>query len=102
MIGFQISVSGEPLYTVGVGEIGSIIAQMEWNNGKTHRGEILRDCMWVGVRAHSPMLGNHRHWQCKELKVGDEVVIKIVETAMPDSPLPLGTPPDYPQGGRGI
>jgi hypothetical protein len=75
--------------------MGAIIAQMEWTNGKTQVG-VVRNSMWVGARAHSPTLGNHRHWQCRELKVGDEVTISVVETDHPDPPLPAGTLPNYP------
>ena len=100
MIGFQISVNSKQLYTVAVGEIGKIIAQMEWTNGKTLGGET-QNSMWVGARAHSPSFGNHRHWQCRELKIGDEVTIRVVDTDTSDPPLPAGTLPDYPELRRG-
>jgi hypothetical protein len=96
MIGFEFSVNGERLYTVGVGDIGRIIAQMEWTNGKINPDVFVRNSIWVGARAHSPMLGKHRHWQCRELKLGDEVTIKVVETDSPDQPLPADQLPDYP------
>ena len=94
MIGVQISLNGKPLYTVGGGDFGAMLAGVDWSRTATRKGPIVEH-LWVGARFY-PGSGveDFQFWQNHALQVGDEISMKIVETDTPDQPLP--GQPDYP------
>lgn len=98
MIGFQVSVNGQTLYTVGIGELGMMHAGLEWARLKT-KGPV-HEHLWVGARgvesSADPLkaVPSHHYWQNVPLKPGDEVTIKVVDVETPDAPLP--GMPDHP------
>ena len=99
MIGIQISLNGKLLYTVGVGEFGSLVAGVDWTRNATPEGSIV-ETLWVGAKGYQdlPLKDSyglkHSYWQNHAIKVGDEISMRIVETDSPDQPLPGH--PDFP------
>jgi hypothetical protein len=84
MIGFDISLNDERLFTAGAGERGVLTACITW---------VLREA--PGVRRPSDLrleVGGlskdaHLKWPSpRKLRVGDRVVVAIVETTRPDPP----------------
>ena len=98
MIGFQVAVNGQTLYTVGIGEFGMMHAGLEWARLPT-KGPAL-EYLWVGAYATqaggdtSKAVPSQHYWQNIALKVGDEVTMKVVDVESPDAPLP--GMPDHP------
>jgi hypothetical protein len=93
MLGFQISVNGKPLYTVGAGNFGMLQAGVDWSRIAQNKGTIYEH-LWVEAKRYTGQPLKDEHWQNHALKVGDEVTIKIIETDSPDQP--LSGLPDFP------
>ena len=87
MIGLQVSVNGQPLYTVGVGEFGLLHAGIDWAKVKSPTGKT-HGHLWVGARAMYSPDKKTAHWQQTPIQVGDEVTIKVIETDASDPPVP--------------
>jgi hypothetical protein len=84
MIGFDVFLNSERLYTAGVGEAGVMTACVTWvlrtAPGVSSPSELTLN---VGGMSHDA----HHHWPApRHLKVGDEVTVRILETAHPDPP----------------
>jgi hypothetical protein len=84
MIGFEVALNGQRLCTASAGETGVLSAAVTW---------VLRTA--PGVKEPSDLrleIGGlakeaHLHWPApRKLAVGDEVLVKIVETSRPDPP----------------
>jgi len=84
MIGFDVFLNGERLYTAGVGDAGVMSACVTW---------VLRTA--AGVRSPSDLRldvggmsrDEHHHWPApRKLIVGDEIAVRIVDTTQPDAP----------------
>ena len=84
MIGFEVSLNGKRLCTAAAGEKGVLTAMVSWvlrtAEGVTQPSELRLE---VGGLADDA----HLRWPSpRKLDVGDEVVVKIVETTRPDPP----------------
>ena len=84
MIGFEVTLNGQRLCTASAGETGVLTAAVTW---------VLRTA--PGVKEPSDLRlevgglakGAHLHWPApRKLSVGDEVLVRIVETTHPDPP----------------
>jgi hypothetical protein len=93
MLGFQISVNGQPLYTTGIGDLGMMTTTLEWVRLGRKVGDI-HEHLWIGAHGTVQESTSHQYWQNTPINVGDEVTIKVVDTDSPDTPLP-GLP-DFP------
>ena len=93
MRGLEVSLNGEVLYVVGIGDFGMMNAGVDWARIAQNKGTVYEH-LWVQAKGYEGTPPDQRHWQNHSLNVGDEVRIKIVETDTPDWPLP-GTP-DFP------
>ena len=93
MIGLVVSVNGNPLYTIGIGEFGLLRAGVDWGRIKANNGHI-HEHLWVGAHGLESGTAKSPYWQNIRLEVGDAVTIKVVETDTYDQPLP--GMPDFP------
>ena len=93
MRGLQVSLNGEVLYVIGVGDFGSMNTGVEWGRTATNKGPIIEH-LWVGARGYVGKPLKDYHWQNHALSVGDEVTIKVVDIETPDDPLP--SLPNFP------
>jgi len=98
MIALQLTVNGSPQYTIGIGDLGMLNAEVRWVRLPTK--DSIHESIHVGSRGTtSPEnlameIPKHVYWQNIRLEVGDEVTIKVVETETFDPPLP--GMPEYP------
>ena len=84
MLSFEVSLNGQPLCTAGVGDAGVLTAIVSavLRGAGSGAGETELTLSVGGLAA-----GEHRWWPGAEvLAVGDEVVIRVVESAAPDAP----------------
>jgi len=83
MIGFEVTLNGKRLCTAATGDTGVLTAIVTW---------VLRDV--EGVKEPSDLRlevgglanGVHLHWPSPKLAVGDEVLVRVVETKQADPP----------------
>jgi hypothetical protein len=84
MIGFDVFMNGDRLYTAGVGNVGVMTACVTWvlrtAPGAISPSELTLDVGGMSREAH------HRWPAPRQLKLGDEVMVRVVETAHPDHP----------------
>jgi hypothetical protein len=78
MIAFEISINGHHIQTVSVGEFGVLTAEVMWDRIQTNSGPILEEfrTMARGLEGNE---GDAVHWPHAQLKVGDSVMIRIVD-----------------------
>jgi hypothetical protein len=81
MLGFHVTLNGRPLCLAGVGESGVLTAIV---SVRLQSGDPAPEPVTLEVGGLSD--GAHVHWPGSELSVGDEVVIRLVETATSDLP----------------
>jgi hypothetical protein len=93
MIGFEIQLNGQRVCTVGMDQDGAITAIATWL--KRPRDLTLQDPMLAGEEitfdvagsAYNPDNSRDRlKWIGRDLQVGDELHIKVVETSQVDEP----------------
>ena len=81
MIGFEVLVNGERLYTAGIAGNSLLVAGVQWGGRNTEDMVQLR----TGGTNFPEM--KHHQWPWRELGVGDEVTIRVVEVDTPDKPI---------------
>lgn len=86
MIGFHVSVNGKPLYTMTAGKTGMLKAEIEWWRGLVKDHGILELASVRGIGLDSD--GDDVDWPRNQLKVGDEVTVRIVNDDTGSSPVP--------------
>ena len=83
MLAFEISLNGKKLCVAGIGDDGLLTANV---NGFLKSGESDLSSLAVGGFVNST--DEHLRWiPVKQLRVNDEVKIRIVDVASPDEPL---------------
>jgi hypothetical protein len=80
MRAFEVYLNGKPLCVAGIGDDGVLNAMVDYVVGRGRNQQTLR----VGGLI-SPT-GEHVIWKRRRLKIGDEVRVKIVESASIDRP----------------
>ena len=85
MVAFEISVNGQRLYTIGAGDFGLIAADLMWHRIQTQAGPI-HEMVRICGRGLEGTEGNCLNWPAATLKVGDEVTIRITQSATCDEP----------------
>ncbi len=79
MKAFVVSLNGQPFVTAGVGDDGVLATGLSWVGGSPPRPvEGRLDFRVGGVDGRT---GEHINWSVPEIGVGDEITIKVIETA---------------------
>jgi hypothetical protein len=78
MKAFVISLNGEPFVTAGVGDDGTVSANVTWVGTSPPR--VAEGGLGLFVQGIDARSGERVRWSTPEIGVGDEITIKIVET----------------------
>ena len=88
MIAFVISVNGQRIGTIGVGDSGVLGAHVSWSG---HSGE--PGNLDLGIGGLDSRTDEHIRWpDPPEIKVGDTITIQVIETDTVDTPTDRKTP----------
>lgn len=88
MIALVVSVNGERVGTIGVGDSGVISAHVSWSG---HPGQ--PDSLDLGIGGLDSRTDEHIRWpEPPEIKVGDTITIQVIETDTVDTPTDRKTP----------
>ena len=87
MVTFDIRVNGTPLYRTGVGDFGLLTAELMWHRIQTDAGPVAED---LSIHATALLSSEHSSWPRVALKVGDEVLIRVVDADEFDEPSQSG------------
>jgi hypothetical protein len=88
MIALVVSVNGQRVGTIGVGESGVVSAHVSWSG---HSGE--QGNLDLGIGGLDSRTDEHIRWpQPPEIKVGDTITIQVIETDTVDTPTDRKTP----------
>ena len=87
MIAFEVYINGQKRCTAGVGDIGVLSSLLSWRGRQPDRSGYIPDAEYLaldigGLNATSDQ---HVRWIQQDIKVGDEIRIRIVETDKPDA-----------------
>lgn len=85
MVAFEILVNGKRLYTIGAGDFGVVSADVHWDRIQKKTGQVHERARVMGHALHVAD-NTHSLWPNEDLKVGDEVTIRIIETDDCDPP----------------
>lgn len=88
MIAFEVVLNGEKIALAGVGDNGVLTAIVTWVSKRAEQNERI-DLHVVGTE--SPAI--HLDWIDRDLKVGDSVLVNIVEKYDVDAPQLRQEPP---------
>lgn len=94
MIAFEIWLNGKRLYTCGAGDVGRLSFSVDSLGIQTDRGPSHEHTRAFGSAIH-PGISMKWWQQIDELKVGDEISVRIVEVDECDPP-----EKDYPLPGK--
>src|SRR5262245_46366185 len=84
MVGFEILVNGKPAYTTGFDSLGSMWAQVVYTRKRETSGEIWEELHMQGLATELPDSPLGTIWKSVPTKIGDEIIIRIVDTNRPD------------------
>lgn len=88
MIALVVSVNGQRVCTVGVGDSGVISAHVNWVGRAGEPGDLD-----LGIGGLDSRTDEHIRWpRPPEIKVGDTVTIQVIETDIVDTPTDRKTP----------
>jgi len=88
MIAFVVSVNGQRVCTVGVGDSGVLGAHVSWSGRSGEAGDLD-----LGIGGLDTRTDEHIRWpDPPEIKVGDTITIQVVETDTVDTPTDRKTP----------
>lgn len=79
MVAFEILVNGKKLYTIGAGDFGILSALVHWDRIHNKTGRVYERACVRGNAMHGSDK-THSVWPDENLKVGDEVTVRIIET----------------------
>lgn len=87
MIAFEIHVNGKRICTAGIGEPGVLSAILNWVGSEPRKGTRKAD-EFASIRVGGLVSSTEEHvtWARRDLRPGDEVVIRVVETDHADRP----------------
>ena len=94
MIAFRVTINGKPLATAGI-KGGHVLTAIVNSTAGTRQSGAAFQNMWMHLGGlasgdHEHGEGRHVTWLPdgrKTLKVGDEIVVQIVEVDVPDKPV---------------
>jgi hypothetical protein len=88
MIAFVVSVNGQRVCTIGVGDSGILGAHVSWVGRPEEPGDLE-----LGIGGLDTRTDEHVRWpHPPEIKVGDTVTIQVIETDTVDAPTDRKTP----------
>ncbi len=88
MIAFIVSVNGQRVCTIGVGDSGVLGAHVSWSGGSGEAGDLD-----LGIGGLDTRTDEHIRWpHPPEIKVGDTVSVQVIETDTVDTPTDRKTP----------
>ena len=88
MIAFVVSVNGQRVCTIGVGDSGVLGAHVSWSGHSGVPGNLD-----LGIGGLDSRTDEHIRWpDPPEIKVGDSITIQVIETEMVDTPTDRKTP----------
>ena len=91
MTAFQLHLNGKKVCTAGIGDPGVLSANVTWvrreiENPRTNNAASVDEELTLQVGGLVSETDEHVRWIQRRLKVGDEVCIRIVQTARIDRP----------------
>jgi hypothetical protein len=87
MTTFVITVNGKKIGTAGLDEPGVVTSNLTWlRAGRKKMGSAVPDHLWFRVGGLVTRTGTHVHWLERELNVGDELKIAVLENKKADKP----------------
>jgi hypothetical protein len=91
MIAFEIYVNGKRLCTAGIGEVGVLAANLLWVGSEPQKGARNKTAKmdeYASIRVGGLFSKTEEHvkWARRNLRRGDEVAIRIIETVHVDPP----------------
>lgn len=91
MLAFEIHVNGKRICTAGIGEPGVLAANLTWvgselRNGVRNKTSKMDEYASIRVGGLFSSTEEHVKWVRRNLRRGDEVVIRIIETVRADRP----------------
>ncbi|MBN9517644.1 hypothetical protein J0H58_03850 [bacterium] len=88
MIAFVVSVNGQRVGTIGIGDSGVLTAHMTWVGRPGEAGDLD-----LGIGGLDSRTDEHLRWpDPPEIRVGDTVTIQVIETEAVDPPTDRKTP----------
>lgn len=88
MIAFVISLNGQQVGTIGVGDSGVLSAHVTWTGRPEEPGDLD-----LGIGGLDTRTDEHIRWpRPPEIKVGDTVTIQVIEADTVDAPTDRKTP----------
>src|SRR4051794_5887494 len=81
MRAFVVSVNGDRLCTAGIGDNGVLSSIVTWSGLEGSGG------FHMSVGGLDTISNQHLNWPVREIGVGDEIVVRIIETKAVDDPL---------------
>ena len=93
---FEVTINGEKVCTAGVGDDGvltailALVQRQTVSDGTRDKQDAESESLNVrvgGIANVEPGLSEHLEWLYKDLSVGDEITIKIIESSECDVPL---------------
>jgi hypothetical protein len=84
MIAFTVELNGTPLCTAGIGDAGVLTTILTWVKRKTDQSEELT--LEVGGLGYEPDGDVHLKWVNRQLTVGDELCVRVIEADEVDVP----------------
>jgi hypothetical protein len=88
MIALVVSVNGQRVCTIGVGDSGVVSAHVTWVGRAGEPGDLD-----LGIGGLDSRTDEHIRWpRPPEIKVGDTVTIQVIETEIVDTPTDRKTP----------
>ncbi|HEX2747197.1 MAG TPA: hypothetical protein VHM91_04290 [Verrucomicrobiales bacterium] len=84
--GFEILLNGAKLCTAGIGEEGGLTVFVNCRECRVIDGAA-RDSMSLSVGGFISRTKQHLGWPGRDLRLDDEVIIRVVQTSAPDKPV---------------
>jgi hypothetical protein len=91
MVTFEISVNGKPLYRTGAGEFGMLTAEVMWARIQQRGGAVHEELTAFATSLAGGGVDCHSQWPRTDLKMGDEILIRIVDSQDFDKPFRSGS-----------
>jgi alpha/beta superfamily hydrolase len=84
MIAFEVFINGKKTATAGVGELGVLSAILSWVRRQDESSDELT--FELGGLITTGEQKEHLRWLSEQLSVGDQVLVRIVDSDVIDSP----------------
>lgn len=82
MRAFKVQINGRNICTAGLGDLGVLTAILSWVKRESEADEEFH----LGVGGLRNPEGDHANWKCPPVQVGDQIVLRIIETTRVTKP----------------